>query len=186
MTSPIYIGLDIATTTGISIYSPENNRAKVHQYTGTPNQLWTFIHGEVLHRYQFYPVKNFVLEIPLHFRNAKTVRSLNQRYGYIRYSLQDYGHLASEMNLREVRGYFLAKNKEEMREYFKPMYRGKKAFTDNHSDALAVAIYKAVLHGYEFYPVTFQIEEMLVDETHRTSVKDGKSGKGHDTATGSE
>lgn len=155
----VYIGLDIATVTGIAIYLPENNKSKVVQYKGTPTQLLGFLQRHIVWGYGNYK-RVFVLEEPHHFRNATTTKSLLERYGFIKYSLINHVILPVEVNLNSVRSYFRAKTKDEVHSYFLPMYQGKKKFTDNHSDALAVAIYQAVQDGHEYYPPTFKIMEM--------------------------
>jgi hypothetical protein len=159
--SHIYIGLDVATVTGISIYQPVWGQAKVTQFRGEPLQLFGFIKEYVLDPYLYY-TKVFVMELPNHFRNAATTRNLLERYGFIKYTLIDYGQNPVEVNLNSVRSYFRTKNKEEVKRYFKPHYKGKKAFTDNHSDALAVAIYQSVQDKYRYDPGTLKIEEMEI------------------------
>lgn len=154
----IYIGLDIATTTGIAIYNPMNFKAEVVQYKGEPVQLLGFLKTYVLHG--SYHDSTFVLELPSSFRNAIVTRSLLTRYGFIKYSLMDYNYLPVEVNLNSVRSYFQCKNKGEVKSYFKKMYRGKKTFTDNHSDALAVAIYQSVMDGFDYSPLRLQITEL--------------------------
>ena len=86
--STIYIGLDIATVTGIAVYKTTFNKAEVIQYRGSPLSLMSFIRDKVLDLGYYKPI--FVLEEPLHFRNAIVTRSLLTRYGFIKYSFMDY------------------------------------------------------------------------------------------------
>ena len=155
----IYIGIDIATVTGIAIYNPIDNISYVIQYKGDPIQLFGFItHNLLIMESPLYPI--YVLELPTHFRNATTTRNLLERYGFIKYSLMNYNHLPVEVNLNSVRAYFSCKTKANVKSLFLPKYQGNKKFTDNHSDALACAIYQSVKDGFGYAPGALKILEM--------------------------
>lgn len=142
-----YIGLDIATISGIAIYSPLKHAAVVGQSKGEPiYQLDDIIAKSVPKNLVGYSIQ-FVLEEPHHFQNATTTRSLISRYGYIKYSLMGLKYPVYEVNLNSARHWLGTKTKKETHLLFTQYFRGD-FLTSDHTDALAVAMYKAHKDGY--------------------------------------
>lgn len=142
----VYVGLDTATITGVAIWMPKTHRALVSQVKGTPIEQLIYIkeqleaiRGEVV----------VVMEQMHYFRNAKTIRSLVERYGYLKYTLLEAGYRVEEVAPRVARSHFGAAGKEEMFRLFMPYFDGT-ALTSNHTDALAVALKQACDDGENF------------------------------------
>ena len=142
----IYVGLDIAETMGVAIYYPDKSLAEVVEVKGLPYEQL-----EVL-RKQYVPfhqtVVRFSIESLTHQRNAKTVRNLQQRIGYLKFSLIREGYKVNEVNINSVRHFLEAKNKKEVHALLSTL--SKDELTDNHTDALAVALYQAKREGADF------------------------------------
>lgn len=142
-----YMGLDTATTTGIALWIPGEQRALVSEITGDPNEQFDYIVGDAC------PDDDenvaFVMEQMHYFRNAKTIRSLVERYGYLKYSLLGLGYPVYEVAPSVARHHLGVKSKKETHSLFLPHFDGEK-FTSNHSDALAVALKQACDDGENF------------------------------------
>ncbi len=132
----LFIGLDLATTTGMAILSEDLKTCWVYELKGNPYE-------------QFYQIQLMVANDPavwgieeLHiFRNAKTVRSLAERSGFIKWMLK--GVLKEKVMMVQVsraRKFVGAKNKEHARELMQCLVSGGGTLTDNHSDAILVAL----------------------------------------------
>ncbi len=141
-----FVGLDIATTTGIAIYIPSKNVAAVGLSKGLPgHQLDEIISMTIPLPKEFFHL-NYVLEEPHHLRNAKTALSLISRYGYLKYSLMGLGYGVSEVNLNSARAWLGTKDKQGTHLFFTEYFVGS-YLTSDHTDALAVALYEANLRG---------------------------------------
>jgi len=84
------VGLDIATSSGIATLD-ENNIVTVWTHKGDPIELLECIKAKI------NPWSTVIVEKHVHFRNAKTVRSLISRLGFIEWSLRSEGHLVVDI-----------------------------------------------------------------------------------------
>jgi hypothetical protein len=132
----VFVGLDLAKTAGMAILSEDLKRCVVYELKGTPYE-------------QFYQIQNMIADDPavwgieeLHiFRNAKTVRSLAERVGFIKWMLK--GVLKEKVIMvtaTSARKYVGAKSKEQARELMQCLVVDGGRLTDNHSDAVLVAL----------------------------------------------
>lgn len=139
-----YIGLDLATVSGIALYNPNNPEATVLEKKGDPVYLWNFLWGFTDgFRYMGDPYTVVIEEIH-DFRNAKTTRSLLERTGYIKYQFISLGVEVIMAGPSEVRSFFNVKGKQALFDYMREhVHESTPYFTSNHSDALALAIYGA-------------------------------------------
>ena len=131
----VFVGLDLATIAGMAMISEDLKDCWVYEFKGNPYE-------------QFFQIQNIICNQPaiwgieeLHiFRNAKTVRSLAERSGFIKWMLK--GVLKEKVMMVQVskaRKYIGAKNKEQARELMQCLVQGNGKLTDNHSDAILVA-----------------------------------------------
>ena len=132
----VFVGLDLAKTAGMAVLSEDLKHCWVYEIKGTPYE-------------QFYQIQNIVCNQPavwgieeLHcFRNAKTVRSLAERMGFIKWVLK--GILKEKVIMvtaTAARKFVGAKNKEGARELMQCLVTDGGRLTDNHSDAVLVAL----------------------------------------------
>ena len=132
----VFVGLDLATTAGMAMLSEDLNFCWVYELKGNPYE-------------QFFQIQNIICNQPavwgieeLHcFRNAKTVRSLAERSGFIKWMLK--GVLKEKVmtvQASKARKFVGAKNKEHARELMQCLVKGNGKLTDNHSDAILVAL----------------------------------------------
>lgn len=141
----IYVGLDVAETMGVALWHPKEERAEVFEVKGLPYEQM-----EVLRKLEYDKRTHvFAIERLTHMRNANVVRSLHQRAGYLKFSLLKEGCMVNEVNINSVRHLLETKNKRETHDVFLDFYQGD-FFTNNHSDALAAAIYQANKDGFTF------------------------------------
>lgn len=148
----IYVGLDLATVSGLAIYIPNNPIAIVHQHKGNAIQQLNTI-KKLLNVY-IYNTNNknnnsyiFIIEELHTFRNGNTTRFLLEMTGYIKYSLIDSGYRVVDVAPSEVRKYLGTKDKKGTLDFFLPRYTGSN-LTNNHTDALGLAIYQAAQDGH--------------------------------------
>jgi hypothetical protein len=132
----VFVGLDLAKTAGMAILSEDLKHCWVYELKGTPYE-------------QFYQIQNMIANDPavwgieeLHiFRNAKTVRSLAERVGFVKWMLK--GVLKEKVMMvtaTSARKYVGAKSKEQARELMQCLVTDGGRLTDNHSDAVLVAL----------------------------------------------
>lgn len=161
--SPVYIGLDMATTTGIAVYHPEVEIAWCYLHKGTPIELADKVGRLITYvrKVNIWPTDNITFAVErLHLvRNMNTVRSLLERYGYIKYNLLAAGYEVLEYGPLPPRK-FLGKEfttKEEVFTFMRQEFKGP-LLTSNHTDALAQALYAAHKQGFLPEPVMPKIE----------------------------
>jgi len=142
-----YIGIDTAETMGLAVWEPITHIAKVFQAKGTPVGNLIVIKSVLENLYS--SDISISMEELYNFKYPKVVRSLFQRYGYIKYSLVELGYKIEEVHPRSARKALDAKTKEGARIKLEYRFTGLK-LTDNHSDALAVAICTSIKDGHEF------------------------------------
>lgn len=149
----IYVGLDTATTTGLAVWFPTLQKALVSQCKGTPLKQLKHIQG-----YVFFPTPEVVIAMEsIHnFRNANVTRSLLERYGFLKYSLLAEGFRVEEIPPKMARRSLGVNSKREAYEYLSTFCTGK--LTDNHTDALAIALYQALAEGHLMDPSKFVVE----------------------------
>lgn len=145
MTTRTYIGLDVAETLGIAIYRPIHF-ALVTTVKGTPPEQYAKV-KRVIQSIHDLTSPTIVFELPNHFRNGKGTRTLLGRYGYLLWTLRDETLDVHEVNLNSARSFLKCKNKQEVLDFFLPWYTGSE-LTDDHTDALAVAMYQAHVWGH--------------------------------------
>ncbi len=140
-----YVGLDVASWCGVAIFMPSSNKATVTEVKGTPPEQAEFI-------------KNYlstectvVFELEMYFRNAKTIRSLIERQGYIKHALLYQSCRVTEVPPKSARKFLGTKSKIETHHKFIDNFSGE-PLTNNHTDALAVAMYQAYQDGWRFDP----------------------------------
>lgn len=152
----LYVGLDTATVTGVAFWNPRMQVAAVVEFKGSPVEQLHSILGEL-------PYKKadvvFVLEKLYNFRNAKTTRSLLERYGYLKYTLIERGFRVEEVHPRMARNFLKVATKEDVFRYFIPFYRGNLYLSSNHTDALAVALYQADCDGWGLLTASMEIQD---------------------------
>jgi hypothetical protein len=148
MTVPIFIGMDCAIVGGVACYDPNEHIALVTELKGTPlnhlqqiNALLILLKGWSLRD------KVFVFETLVHFRNAVTVRSLLERTGFLKWSLTGVGFETYDVDPNTARKFLGTGTKEATLKFFAPNFKGS-FLTNNHTDALAIALYKANMDGY--------------------------------------
>jgi hypothetical protein len=178
--SPVYIGLDTATITGISLWYPKAHLANVVQVKGSPIETFGFI----VHRIMPFAgnnLKALCMELNHNFRNAATVRSLSERYGFIKYSLMcNYLNIRiCEIGVAEARANLGTKDKQETHQRLSQRYAGP-YFTDNHADALAVAIYQSVQDGFDFNFDSLKIRPLeVINAKARSDNQNSANGTGY-------
>jgi hypothetical protein len=151
MSTPLYLGLDTATVTGVALLNPVSNSAIVYETKGIPNLQYKFIDNllkgiEVTCKAH---VETIAMEELRNFRNAKVTRSLLGRYGFILWSLRGMGYEVQEIAPKVARAKLNFRDKESVFRGFIPYLTSSLPFTSNHADALALALYVALMDGYE-------------------------------------
>lgn len=146
-----YIGLDTATLMGVAVWNPDRHIAVVTQNKGTPIEQLYFINQNVFGLMEETADCEFVMEVLHNFRNAVTTRSLLERYGFLKWSLKAVQFEVEEVSPDMARSFLGTKEKEDTFRYFTKYFDGS-MLTNNHTDALAVAIYQSTLDGYKFAP----------------------------------
>src|SRR5687767_8973013 len=144
-----YIGLDTATVMEVAVWCPDTHIATVVQNKGTPVEQLFFINQYVFGYLEDGADNEFVMEKQHYFRNADTIRSLMERYGSLKWTLQSIGFTVNEISPDIARKFLGTKEKEDTFALFTKYFTGS-MMTNNHSDALAVAIYQSTLDGYKF------------------------------------
>jgi hypothetical protein len=91
----------------------------------------------------------FCLEMPHHFQNANTTRSLLERYGYIKNVLLGAGFKVREPNLNSARAWLGVKDKQAVLMHYIPYFAGGAILTSDHADALLMAQFQASKDGIE-------------------------------------
>jgi hypothetical protein len=147
-----YVGIDSASIGGVAFYNPTLHKALVTELKGNPlTQLiqLNLLVSEVLKKKMANDAV-FVFEQLVHFRNAKTVRDLLERSGFLKWTLKGLNFkVAEDIDPNVARGWLQTKDKEGTFRFFLPFYKSSLVLTNNHTDALAIAIYQAHLDGYE-------------------------------------
>jgi Holliday junction resolvasome RuvABC endonuclease subunit len=158
----IYIGLDTATTMGVAVFAPNTHKVYVAESKGSPLQQMRFISEKVLpglslgHTY-------IALEQLHNMRNAVTVRSFMERYGYIKWTLAERDWKVFDIPPQVARASLGCTTKMDVFDYFLPAYKGSK-LTHNHTDALALALYIAKEGWAEFHPERLRIYDLGGEE----------------------
>lgn len=160
-----YMGLDTATTTGIAIYNTDNNIALVTLKKGSPIEQFIYIDVIVKTMFKFgrghidFTQIKFVFEELHNFRNAKTTRSLCERYGFLKYSLLKNSCQVSEIPPKMARSLLGLAGKKETFDFFSARYVGS-MFSSDHADALAVALCQAHVDGFAIDLDTLRIRTL--------------------------
>lgn len=133
-------GIDIATTTGVAHIFEGSHQMTAYEHTGTPQDLLKFI----TECFDSAADLEFHIEMLNSFRNANTTRKLLTKAGYIAHSLEAMGWPVSFPNVSSVRYHLRAKNKLAVQSLLAQrvvVTLGKKKFTGNHADAIALILY---------------------------------------------
>lgn len=146
----MFIGLDIAQTMGVAVVTSDSPTILLAEVKGEPPEQEAVL-AYLVSRYKSSYRQHFILEMPSHFRNAKTTRSLIERYGYLKYTLVTYDMDVNEFSPPVIRSALgLPNRKRDVLQYFREMFPAYAQFlTDNHTDALATAIAGAMYMGEE-------------------------------------
>lgn len=86
------IGLDLATVSGVALAWSPNECVYVASIKGDPIVQLDQIRDMIIEYRRGGENVNVIIEQHVHFRAAKTTRSLIERIGYTRYSLYNDGH----------------------------------------------------------------------------------------------
>lgn len=159
----IYVGLDVAGTTGVSLFFPRQNEAICFSIKATPIEQIQEVIRNSLRIKQQYNIQHedntdllFCFEKVFHFRNAKTTRDLVERYGFMKYTLLHGRYRVVEVHLRSARSWLGVKSKQENLMHFVPHYMGS-MLTSDHADATSCALYQAHLEGHTVDWSTFRL-----------------------------
>lgn len=133
-----YIGLDLAIVSGICVLNAESKEAFLFQHKGTPLELLSFLVTFVL---DGTTTQKVGIEELHQFRNATTTRSLLQRSGFIRYTLESYQIDTKEVNMESVLSILKLKSKQDLFDYIVFGTESLIPLTSNHTDALGIALY---------------------------------------------
>jgi hypothetical protein len=152
MNNRLYVGLDVATKLGIALWKPLENVAHVEMVKGEPvDQVVRVLEVAGFGSGGKNPVSElvFVMETLPSFQNARTTRSLLERYGYLKHTLKCTGFPVMECNISSIRHSLGVNKKMQVFDYFLPYYRGTHLTTD-HTDALATAIHQSMVDLYPY------------------------------------
>jgi len=133
-----YIGLDLAIVSGICVLDAERKEAFLFQHKGSPIELLSFLITFIL---DGTTAQKVGIEELHQFRNATTTRSLLQRSGFIRYTLESYGIDTKEIHMESVLSMLQLKSKKELFDYILLGTKSLLSLTSNHTDALGIALY---------------------------------------------
>ncbi len=165
--SRAYIGLDTAAKLGYAAWRPEDNLAQVALFKGEPiEQVVEILDStRLLFKEEELLDVVFVMEMIHSFQNAVTTRSLLERYGYIKHTLRSTGFPVVEVSPSPVRHFLGAAGKREVYDLLKPYYKGER-LRDDHTDALACALFRSNLDGYEFKLDDLVIQDIVKEMVH--------------------
>ena len=136
----VFVGLDLATKAGIAVLEEDLKTCTVYEVKGNPYE-------------QLYQIQEILAKTPaiwgieeLHiFRNAKTIRSLAERVGFIKWTIKG---LCKEkvymIQASRARKEFGVKTKKQAKELIQCQVEDGGHLTDNHSDAVLVAMMTAM------------------------------------------
>lgn len=130
-----FIGLDLAKTAGVAVLSEDQKECTVYEIVGTPYE-------------QLYQIQNLVdgpaiwgIEELHIFRNAKTIRSLAERIGFLKWTIKGlFKEKCYMVSVSQARKNVGVKGKEAARELLQCQLTDGGRLTDNHSDAVLVAL----------------------------------------------
>lgn len=130
-----FITVDPATTTGVAYL--QDNVIVSGEFTGTPVTQFNKI-VEITELFKDAPM--IVFEELNFFRNAKTVRSLSQRVGYLNWRFIESGFDTSFINTMKVRKYLDCKSKDDV---YNLVFNisGDLSLTYNMTDAIAILLF---------------------------------------------
>lgn len=132
--------LDLATTSGIAYLERGKRTVVLSTHKGTPLELKNHINQLI---WPAGPIEVFIEGLHM-IRNMKTVMSLAERIGYIKYYMIDYYAVNVTMiNLGSARSYLGCRTKEDVGFYFANQ-------TDSPDEADAAAIMALVLQRMTF------------------------------------
>lgn len=167
MNRRLYCGLDVATKLGIALWNPLENVAHVEMVKGEPvDQIIRVLEIAGFGGMEEVPPELvFVMEILPSFQNARTTRSLLERYGYIKHTLKCTGFPVMEVNVSSVRHSLGVSSKMQVFDYFLPHYMGTHLTTD-HTDALAAAICQSMVDLYPYDKDSLLIHDVKREVEH--------------------
>jgi Holliday junction resolvasome RuvABC endonuclease subunit len=149
-----YVGLDLATVSGVAIIDSEAIEAVLFEVKGTPyEQLKKVLNFLDIQSIDKDNVKWSIEQIHT-FLNAKTVRSLLERKGFVMWTLIGNGFEVEEVSPRVARYRFGFKGKKDAMAQMEPIIDSP-LLTDNHVDAFAVALYHFSLSTSKISPSDF-------------------------------
>lgn len=154
----VFVGLDVAEKMGVATWNPHSNKAYVDVVKGSPVDQLRYMTKVVLATDEGAELV-FVIERLHNFQNKTTVRSLLERSGFLKYSLIACGFRVEEVSPLMARAHLGVSTKEDVRVKLEQYFTGIR-MTDDHSDALAVALYQASLEEYQLDFRKLTIQEM--------------------------
>lgn len=126
------------------MWIPDSHLAFVYEVIGNPIVQLDYLLNNIVGD----PTRQtYVIERLHHFRNAKTTRSLLERYGYLFYGLAERGYQVQEASTEAARKFLKVIGKQEAFDYLLPFFEGK-YLSNHHTDALTLALYQASLDGF--------------------------------------
>lgn len=140
-----FIGVDTAEVAGFAYYFPFSNEATVFEYKGTPLEQWELL----IQMIERVSVPSVSFEELHNFNYPRAVRPLFERYGFLKWSalgLKFYS--VKEVHPMSARSLLKCKTKAAVLEKMREFTETPEKLTNNHTDALAVAIYTAYKQGH--------------------------------------
>lgn len=133
------VGLDLAISAGVAVLGKDGVcKVAAIKQRNPPKQLEKIVkftegHGRCL----------FVIEELSFFRNAKTVRSLSERAGFIYYTLAISKHSVSKANINRIRSSVECKSKKEVFVKMSKLItnRTKLKINTDHTDSIAIVLH---------------------------------------------
>lgn len=137
--------IDPGATMGFCNYIGEGTYI-IGSVKGNPIEQLDFVESMLSHFFKDRDEIVIAFELMQHMRNAKTIRSLSERVGFLKYSLIDMGYETVEVSTPAARKHSGVKNKVEANTYCQTMVdlfgRGfDKPVSQDMSDALILAIF---------------------------------------------
>lgn len=166
MRASVYVGLDCAETMGVAYLRYDVERGPVAQVTeivGTPLEQLKGINKLMVREDTANTASPllFVFEQQHNFRNAITARSLLERQGFLKWTLTSLGFQVADVSPDVARKYLGTGSKGGTLQFFREISDDIK-LTDNHTDALAVAVYRAYIDGLDLRPEAISLERITL------------------------
>lgn len=141
------LGLDLATVSGLAIFDISTLEVAAYEVTGNPFEQFKLMAENI----ENLTISCVGIEMVMSFNNAKTTRSLLERYGYFKWTLKSLEIPIHEIHPKSARKQFGATTKlNALLLVNKRLKTARCATSYNHSDAVLVALAAARKHGLSF------------------------------------